>query len=358
MNVLISPRFSACWTLEQLTRNKGTKYSERQPQGDTSMSRLSTYLCLLTSACLFGLLLPLLSNRLGGVSGPLPWLLDLIVHWQWLFLAGLLLAALTGAWKNRRWLLPLLATPLPWLTAAPALPTGTGGAELRVASANVHVSSSDIAPLAAWLRQTQPDLLVLLEVSPQYARALEQLPGYAYRLIHADSSPFGIALLSRLPLTHSAMVTDDQGIPHLRATLRLDGCTIGMTAFHPMPPLSPDFHASRDARLRELLEHSGTQPALLAGDLNATPWSSAFAGLDTLGWRRASGLAPTWPSMGAGVMGIPIDHVLATRHWHLLDQEHGPQIDSDHLPVLVRLGLANCQNDEAPDRAGASFNAR
>lgn len=317
------------------------------------MSRLNTYLWLLTTPSLLGLLLPLLSNSLAGAPGTLPWLLDLASHWQWLFLAGLLLAALLGTWRDRRWLLPLLATPLPWLSAAPALPSGTGGPELRVASANVHLGSSDIAPLAAWLLQAQPDLLVLLEVSPPYAEALQQLPGYPHRLIHADSSPFGIALLSRLPLTHGGVEMDDQGIPHLRAQLRLAGCNLSMSAFHPMPPLSPDFHARRDARLRELLQSSGAQPALLAGDLNATPWSSAFAGLDARGWRRASGLAPTWPSMGAGVMGIPIDHVLATHHWRLLAKERGPQIGSDHLPILVRLSLASCQNDEAPDGTGA-----
>lgn len=327
-----------------------------EPLKIPTMSRLHGYLWLLAPACLLGLLLPLLGNTLGEPPGTLPWLLDLASHWQWLFLAGLALVALLGVWRDRRWLLPLLATPLPWLSTAPELPTGTGSTELRVASANVHLSSTDIAPLAAWLARAQPDLLVLLEVSPSYAKALEQLPGYPYRLFHADSSPFGIALLSRLPLSRSVVAEDDQGIAHLRAQLRLNGCGFGMTAFHPMPPLSPDFHARRDKRLRELLEVSGKQPTLLAGDLNATPWSTAFAGLDARGWRRASGLAPTWPSLGAGIIGIPIDHVLATRHWRLLAQERGPQIGSDHLPVLVRLALAGCQNDKAPDGAGASLN--
>ena len=310
------------------------------------MSRLHRYLWLLAPASLLGLVLPLLNAPLAGAHCTLSWLLDLASHWQWLFLAGLLLVALLGVWRDWRWLLPLLAVPLPWLTAAPELPTDTGGSELRVASANVYLSSTDIAPLAAWLEQAQPDLLILLEVSPQYASALQQLPGYPHRLLHPDSSPFGIALLSRLPLSHTQVNEDDQGIAHLRAQLRHDGCSIGLSAFHPMPPLSPDYHARRDTLLRELLQSHGTQPALLAGDLNATPWSSAFAGLDQLGWRRASGLAPTWPSLGAGLMGIPIDHVLATRHWRLLGHERGPDIGSDHLPVLARLSLAACPESQ------------
>ncbi|MDG9923547.1 MULTISPECIES: endonuclease/exonuclease/phosphatase family protein [unclassified Pseudomonas] len=322
------------------------------------MSRLHRYLWLLALASLLGLLLPLLSGLLAGAHGTLPWLLDLASHWQWLFLAGLMLAVLLGAWFDRRWLLPLLAVPLPWLTAAPELPAGTGGSELRVASANVYLNSTDIAPLATWLEQARPDLLVLLEVSPQYASALQQLPGYPHRLLHPDGSPFGIALLSQLPLLHTQVNEDEQGIAHLRAQLRHHGCSIALSAFHPMPPLSPDYHTRRDTRLRELLQGTGQRPALLAGDLNATPWSSAFAGLDQIGWRRASGLAPTWPSLGAGLMGIPIDHVLASRHWRLLGHERGPHIGSDHFPVLARLALSNCQNDEAPDTAGASGDIR
>jgi endonuclease/exonuclease/phosphatase (EEP) superfamily protein YafD len=299
-------------------------------------------LWLLTTCCLLGLLLPLLTGTLADAQGTLPWLLDLAGHWQWLFLAGLLLTALFGAWRERRWLLVLPTAALPWLTAAPALPTGDNGTELRLASANVHLSASDIAPLAAWLEQARPDVLVLLEVSPQYAKALQGLPGYPHRLVHPEDSPFGIALLSRLPLSHTRVNEDDQGIAALQARLDFAGCELNLSAFHPMPPLTPDDHRRRDARLRELLLSNGERPALLAGDLNATPWSTAFAGLDQLGWRRASGLAPTWPSAGAGLMGIPIDHVLASRHWQLRESRRGPDLGSDHLPVLVSLSLAAC----------------
>ncbi|MDD0843988.1 endonuclease/exonuclease/phosphatase family protein [Pseudomonas sp. Gutcm_11s] len=296
-------------------------------------------LWFLALCSLFGLLLPLLVKPLTGSHGTLPWLLDLASHWQWLFLAGLIITALTAAWRERRWLFALLAAPLPWLTASPVLPSGDDATPLTVASANVHLSSRDVGPLRDWLAQARPEVVVLLEVSPRYAQALQTLPGYPYRLVHADSSPFGIALLSSLPLDHPQIGQDERGIPHLRARLQLAGCSIALSAFHPMPPLSPDDHSSRDRQLRELLRASGDGPALLAGDLNATPWSSAFAGLDALGWRRASGLAPTWPSLGAGVLGIPIDHVLASRHWRLLSSERGPDLGSDHLPVLVQLGL-------------------
>jgi endonuclease/exonuclease/phosphatase (EEP) superfamily protein YafD len=77
----------------------------------------------------------------------------------------------------------------------------------------------------------------------------------------------------------------------------------------------------------------------VVGDLNATPWSSAFAGLAECGLRRAGSLRPTWPSLGGGWIGIPIDHVLASRHWRVRDAGLGPGLGSDHRPLLARLVL-------------------
>lgn len=51
----------------------------------------------------------------------------------------------------------------------------------------------------------------------------------------------------------------------------------------------------------------------------------------------ATGLAPTWPTILKGASGIPIDHVLASRHWALVGSARGPGLGSDHLPVIARL---------------------
>lgn len=295
---------------------------------------------LVALAMLSGLLLPLASGHMADTPGHLPWLLDLCVHWQWLFLGGLILSSLLNARHSRRWLLLLLATPLPWLSATPELEAGEG-VELRIASANVNLHNRDIAPLASWLEQAHPDLLVLLEVSAPYAQALQQLPGYNHRLVHPQNSPFGIALLSRLPLDSARVVADEQGIARLEAQVQLAGCSVQVVALHPMPPISPPYHLQRNRQLQALLVDDA-HPRLLAGDLNATPWSSAFSHLRAPGWRRASGLTPTWPSLGAGLFGIPIDHVLASRHWRLLGHETGPNIGSDHLPVMARVALQAC----------------
>lgn len=295
---------------------------------------------MLALLCLLGLLLPLLSHLLAGVTGTLAWLIDLACHWQWLFLLGLVVFAGLACCRDKRWAVLLLALPLPWLTASAPAPTGEPQAQvLAVASANVHLHSRNIEALAAWLAQEKPDVLVLLEVSPAYAQGLRTLRDYPFQHIVAEDSPFGIAVLSRHPLQQIEVIEDAQRIAHIEALLQWHGQPVGIIALHPMPPLAPQYHSVRNAKLAALARHATASgiPTVLAGDLNATPWSSAFSGLAQLGLRRASGLAATWPAVLQGVLGLPIDHVLVTQHWAVAARKVGPQLGSDHLPVLVRL---------------------
>lgn len=80
-------------------------------------------------------------------------------------------------------------------------------------------------------------------------------------------------------------------------------------------------------------------PGLVAGDLNATAWSSALHQAQRQGFRRTTPLIPTRPSALRSVSGIPIDHVLASPEWRTVESLRGPDIGSDHFPVAVRLVL-------------------
>ena len=308
-----------------------------KPDRSTFWARRVNTLALL---CLLGLLLPLLSHLLADSSGTLAWLVDLASHWQWLFLLGLAMFAGLACCLDKRWAVLLLALPLPWLTASAPAPAGDPQAQVfAVASANVHLDSRNTQALATWLAQEKPDVVVLLEVSPAYAQGLRALRDYPFQHIVAQDSPFGIAVLSRHPLLQIEVIEDAQGIAHIEAQLQWHGHPVGIIALHPMPPLSPQYHRVRNAKLAALAKQAAASgiPTVLAGDLNATPWSSAFSGLAQLGLRRASGLAATWPAVLQGVLGLPIDHVLVTPHWAVVARQVGPQLGSDHLPVLVRL---------------------
>lgn len=293
--------------------------------------------------CAPGLLLPLCSHLLADEEGRLAWLIDLGAHWQWLYLPGFVIATLIASVVGRRWwCCALVLAPLPWLTASPSATHAPGASiDLTIATANVHLTSTDVGPLAAWLAREQPDVVVVLEVSPAYAGGLRSLPDYRYQRIVASDDPFGIALLSRYPLRNDEVLRDEHDLARIEAQLQLPGACVHLIAAHPMPPLSPLFHHARNVRLQAFARQAAArgQPTIVAGDLNATPWSSAFAGLADLGLRRASDLRPSWPSIGQGLIGIPIDHVLVSRHWSVVNSTRGTAIGSDHFPLIARLHM-------------------
>jgi len=296
---------------------------------------------------LLGLLLPfaspLIPNAPGTWTETLTWLVDLGTHWQWLYLGGLLLFGVLAALGDRRWAIILLAVPLPWLTASPTAPQANGmGVPLILMGANLHLDNADARPLLGLVKQYQPDVLVLLELSPEYAKQLNNLEAYPHRQINADNSPFGMGLLSRYPLRDVRVVHDEDDIPTITAELDVDGKPLRVIAFHPMPPLEPRFHTARNEALKSMARDAqhNDAPTVIVGDFNATPWSSAFTGLDALGFRRASSLEGTWPA-ALGVMGLPLDQVLFSKTGAVESFRVIDGLGSDHRATLTQLHFAS-----------------
>ena len=83
-------------------------------------------------------------------------------------------------------------------------------------------------------------------------------------------------------------------------------------------------------------------PKLLVGDLNTTMWGASYrdfaesTGLHNT--RRGFGLAPSWPTHLPFAM-IPIDHCLVSDNLVVLDTRTGPDVGSDHLPLIVEFAL-------------------
>lgn len=314
---------------------------------------------LFAGAVLLALLLPWPMRALPASTGTLGWALDLVAHWQPVHAALWLVAvALLGA-RDRRWWLALPLALLPLCSASPALPPAPlppappsssrkpATPTLAIASANVRAGNPDPAPLAAWLRAQPADVVVLVELTPGYAdRSQDALADvYPYRFLAPLDSPFGIGLLSRRPLADSVRRESADGIPTLAATLDTVQGPVRVIAAHPMPPLAPHWHDARDRLLRDIADRARAIPTVVAGDLNATPWSTALTRVAPA-LRRACGLAPTWPS---GHVGIPIDHVLAGPRWRRIDCVRGPDIGSDHRPIRATLALDSDAHRAAGD---------
>ena len=277
---------------------------------------------------------------------------QLFTHFRLQYLgAALLLLIVFAGLRDRNFALVSLVAVLanasvvaPWYHGgARAAP---GDTSVKVVLANVLSRNAEHERLFELVESEQPDVLFLLEVSPAWDAALERLGSrYAHRVVESREDNFGIALLSRLPLTSSAVIgSEPLGFPTIVATLDASGTELGVVASHPMIPLGTDNYQARNAHLRGLadLVQRMHGPRLLAADLNASMWDRNYRMLERRtrlrNARHGHGIMPTWPTFLPIAM-IPIDHVLVSAEVGVEDVHTGPAIGSDHLPLVVTIAL-------------------
>lgn len=306
----------------------------------------------LAASALGALTVPL-TQLLADQSGKLAWLVDLGAHWQWLYLvAGVVSGAMLFR-RGSRALVALAAILIAggWFSAS----TGAEGASVdahprfTVVSANLHLGQADLDALTRWAAGLGADVLVLQEVTEASARSIARWKDYPYQLVTPEDGPFGLAVLSRHPLTDTAVLESLEQPLRYRAFVSWQGRRVAISAVHPMPPIDPLYHERRAQMLEEEARwgHSAGSPSIVAGDLNASPWSSALRAVAPAGLRRATGLQPTWPGR---FPVIPIDHILTSDAWQVVASGLGPAIGSDHRPVFAVLSI-NPTTSHRPETA-------
>jgi endonuclease/exonuclease/phosphatase (EEP) superfamily protein YafD len=285
------------------------------------------------------------------------WVFDLFSHFRLQYaIAAAILGAAALALRNRRTAALLAAVALLhgwavgdlWLGGrAIAAP---GGLPFRVASANVWSANRTPEELLAFVRASDPDVLVLVDAERRRWRAaLAELRAlYPHRA--PDVGPKGgpVLLFSRFPVVRAELARPPRGRrPYLVAELTIDGQPLVVVGVHASSP-SPTGPGHSRRRNRELDHIAGivrdiARPVIVAGDFNATPWSPHFQDLIAeAGLRNAfegQGYVGTWPSWFWPAL-IPIDHVLLKGPLAVAGVRAGPAIGSDHYPVIADLRLS------------------
>jgi endonuclease/exonuclease/phosphatase (EEP) superfamily protein YafD len=292
-----------------------------------------------------------------GLLGHWHWLLDLCSHFRWQGIVVCFAAMIWAGWRRRRWVLQAALLTLglnSWLLVRAGGPVPGGNARadfnVRVVSFNVLTTNQNHADVLRWLQQSDADLIFLMEVDHLWAKALQPLlTTHPHHLIQPASDNFGLALYSRLPPARLKILEPGElGLTadtNLALTDSVEACfvTAGRSwmfvGTHPVPPMGKEYAESRDRQLQALsryLESAGL-PALVTGDLNATPWSHGFRRL-TSGTRLQAAPGSWIPTWRAGsLFGIPIDLSLTSPPLHVESRHIGPDLGSDHRPQTILL---------------------
>jgi endonuclease/exonuclease/phosphatase (EEP) superfamily protein YafD len=145
-----------------------------------------------------------------GFLGRSFWMFELLSHFRTQYFLGLMVAAimLLGA---RRFKLAALACSLAAFNGLVIVPLYFGGGkadsagaaamrELKVVSLNVHSSNVQYATVRAFLLETDPDIAILLEVTPVWFQELQALrEAFPHVASQPQEDNFGIAVFSRIP---------------------------------------------------------------------------------------------------------------------------------------------------------------
>jgi endonuclease/exonuclease/phosphatase (EEP) superfamily protein YafD len=265
--------------------------------------------------------------------------------------AVLLGAAALAAILLRRFRLALVALVLAGVNvlvisqvAIASSPAIEGSARLRVLIANVDYANRDYDRLARLIEETDPDLVGLTELTPAWVDGLEPaLAAYQERRLEPQEGAYGIGVYSKVPLADLRTERfPADGPPSVVATVDLHGRPVDLVLTHIHTPFAGDIHERQLEALAKARPRLGDRLAV-CGDFNTVPWSHSLRALtenaDLRSIHGRFGVPGTWPT-GTLLLRVPIDNCLVSDGVAAADSRVGPDIGSDHFPVIVDLALA------------------
>jgi endonuclease/exonuclease/phosphatase (EEP) superfamily protein YafD len=283
------------------------------------------------------------------------WRLELMSHFRAQYFWMLALAAFILAFAGRR-RLALIGAALGFVNLLLIVPLYFGPATVadrpvsRGMSLNVYFHNRDYERTLELIRREDPDFVLLLEVTPDWAEAMRALETtYPHRHLEPRKDSGGMALFSRVPIEDlDVRWLGKYGPSIILARLVLPSGTLTLIGAHTPSPKTPQSFAARNHGLLNLgeLASSRAGAVMLMGDMNCTSWSPYFQDLLEISGlrdsRRGFGVEGSWPALPLA-MRIPIDHCLATPDVSIKDRRIGADVGSDHRPLIVDFSIAEAK---------------
>ncbi|MEX2485392.1 MAG: endonuclease/exonuclease/phosphatase family protein [Brumimicrobium sp.] len=210
---------------------------------------------------------------------------------------------------------------------------------------NIRMENDDRERFHSLVLKVNPDVLLINEPDEVWANSIKKLDqNYPYSIKYPLDNTYGMILLSKLPLTESAVnffVQDD--IPSIFTKITLSsGKKVDFYGVHPEPPKPGSDTYERDTELliigKDIRETNN--PSIVAGDLNDVGWSNTsklfrkYSGL--VDPREGRGLFNTY-KVSIPLFRYPLDHIFYSKEFGLINLEKLENIGSDHFPMLIEL---------------------
>jgi endonuclease/exonuclease/phosphatase (EEP) superfamily protein YafD len=220
--------------------------------------------------------------------------------------------------------------------------------EIKIVQFNVLHANRELDKAAEWILKSNADILVFQEVKPRivtgFAKLKEKYPNY---IASPREDAFGAMVMSRLKILNAERKEVLGGVVHYtEVSFELaNGEILKLYELHTLPPVGTEHFEERNSELAYIAKIIAADRApnkVLVGDFNITPYSTYFSQLKSESGLKNSmqsfaTLHGTWPSDFPAIFRIPIDHLLVTENIGILDKLIGPDLGSDHLPIVTNL---------------------
>ncbi|TAL39740.1 MAG: hypothetical protein EPN97_01920 [Alphaproteobacteria bacterium] len=238
-----------------------------------------------------------------------------------------------------------IAVLAPYLPLSRAPETATGK-PLKILQTNILYLNTRPAAFQALVAQEKPDIIFVMETNSAFAKVLRAMKAdYPYQNIMPENQwADGLALLSKAPLENLQVLNlKNAAMPGYAFGIGQGKEKIEFVALHTMNPLhGVEIRDASFTGVEKRYQTGAPQNLVVLGDLNASPWCPALQRFTHAlpGMRNARagrGLFLSWPTFLPFFMRIPIDHTLVSDNIAVTDYRLGPDIGSDHFPVIATL---------------------
>jgi endonuclease/exonuclease/phosphatase (EEP) superfamily protein YafD len=230
--------------------------------------------------------------------------------------------------------------------AAP--PIAEDAPRLKVVTFNLWVRNGETGRIVAYLRQEKPDIVFLEEATEVHKKALATLADiYPTQVTcHTGIIDCETMLLSRYPARWQKAGPIAGSMPSTAiAALDLGGgrmvTAIAVHLAWPFPMRGRDAQREQALHFAKALD-AIPGPLLIGGDFNGGAWARNQDAVKTIARLTSEpGLHPSWPAIryhGYDVpewLRLPIDHLFTRGGPVIASAEIGPELGSDHLPMLA-----------------------
>ncbi|MGH3651067.1 MAG: endonuclease/exonuclease/phosphatase family protein [Acidimicrobiia bacterium] len=293
---------------------------------------------------------------LAAFLGRWVWWLDVLANFRAQYVVALALFGLVimmSKWRRTGYVilavgLVNLVVVLPLFIGSPA-EASVDAPSLRVMSFNLLSTNESYSEVIDYIATVNPDLVLLHEASRPWEVAMES-GELDYEIIRprSDDLIFGTLLLVRGKSVEAISYGFAAASPRaveLNFTPEGWESRLSVLGTHPLAPTGQERADLRDAQLGFAGDWAAgrTGAFIVVGDFNATPWSSPFRRLigsaKLSNSQRGFGLQPSFSVDSNLLLRVPIDHLLHSEALEVTGRQLGPNLGSDHFPLLVDLQL-------------------